>query len=193
MHEGPKARIPDCPLARTVGAVGPWWTLEILHELFDGHTRFEAIRRNLEMDAGVLAERMSSLLARDLVAGVEDGPVSGGRVSGGPDAGGPEAEGAEAGVAAAGSADPEGPEYRLTGRGRALRPLILVMAAWGNHLLAPEDRSLVLVDAETGAEADPVVVDRLTGRRLDTAGYVFAPGPAASGPITARYPAVPRR
>ncbi|MFG2292825.1 winged helix-turn-helix transcriptional regulator [Streptomyces sp. NPDC048603] len=161
--EGPRARIPDCPLARTAGAVGPWWTLEILHEVFDGHTRFEAIRRNLAMDPGVLAQRLASLLARGLLETVE------------------------------GAADPGGTEYRATGRGRALRPLILVMAAWGNHLLAPEDRSLVLVDAETGVEADPVVVDRRTGRRLDGAGFVFARGPRASGPITARYPEVPKR
>ncbi|MGW7456525.1 winged helix-turn-helix transcriptional regulator [Streptomyces sp. NPDC054797] len=160
---GPKARIADCPLARTVTAIGPWWTLEILHEVFDGHTTFEAIRRNLETPADVLADRLADLTARDLL---------------------------EAGDGDA--ADAGGPDYRLTERGRALRPLILVMAAWGNHRLAPEERSLVLVNAETGVAVDPVVVDRLTGRRIDTPEYVFAQGPRASEKIAARYPKIPQ-
>ncbi|MFJ3185241.1 winged helix-turn-helix transcriptional regulator [Streptomyces halstedii] len=160
---GPKPRIPDCPLARTVEAVGPWWTLEILHEVFDGHTRFSSIRRNLATPADVLTDRLADLVARDLLT-PEDGASS-----------------------------PDDPVYRPTGRGRALRPLILVMAAWGNHRLAPEERSLLLVDAATGVEADPVVVDRLTGRHLDNDGFVFARGPRASELIAARYPEIRRR
>ncbi|MGW1373903.1 winged helix-turn-helix transcriptional regulator [Streptomyces sp. NPDC002446] len=159
----PKARIPDCPLARTVETIGHWWTLEILHEVFDGHHRIEAISRNLETPADVLTERMADLTAKGLLE-TEDG-----------------------------TADPGDREYRLTDRGRALRPLLLVMAAYGNHQLAPEDRSLLLVDAETGVAVEPVVVDRLTGRRIDTADYVFARGPKASEQITARYPRIPER
>lgn len=155
----PKARIPDCPLARTAGVIGNWWTLEILHEVFDGHTRFESILRNLTTPADVLLERIAELIAKGLLE-TQDG--TGDR------------------------------EYRLTDLGRSLRPVILVMAAWGNHRLADGDRSLVLVDAETGVAVDPVVVDRVTGRRVDTAGYVFARGPKASAAIIARYPEIPQ-
>lgn len=81
-------------------------------------------------------------------------------------------------------------EYRLTPLGRTLRPLLLVIAAWGNHRLAPEDRSVVLVDTETSAEVDPVVVDRRTGRRIDTENVVFARGPKASEKVAARYPKI---
>ncbi len=160
---GPGARIPDCPLARTVGAIGAWWTLEILHEVFDGHTRFEAIYRNLATPADVLVDRIADLVARGLLE-TDDG-----------------------------AAAPADREYRLTDLGRSLRPLILVMAAWGNHRLAPEDRSLILVDGETGVAVDPVVVDRLTGRRIDTVDYVFARGPKASELIIARYPEIPEQ
>ena len=52
--------------------------------------------------------------------------------------------------------------------------------AWGNRHLAPEGRSVELVDAETGVPADPVLVDRATGRPLDSPDFVYAPGPAAS-------------
>ncbi|SCK52765.1 transcriptional regulator, HxlR family [Streptomyces sp. WMMB 714] len=159
----PKARIPDCPLARTVEVIGHWWTLEILHEVCEGHTRFETIRRNLDTPTAVLQDRLADLTAKGLVE-TDDGP-----------------------------ADPADREYRPTERGRALRPLILTMAAWGNRELAPQERSLVVVDARTGVPVDPVVVDRLTGRQIDTADHVFARGPQASELIRARYPEIPER
>lgn len=88
-------------------------------------------------------------------------------------------------------------EYHLTDLGRSLRPVLVVLAAWGNGRLAPAARSMVLVDAETGVEADPVVVDRLTGRPLDGPDFVFTAGPAASRAFTERYqhatPLAPRR
>ena len=46
---------------------------------------------------------------------------------------------------------------------------------------------MVLVDADTGIEADPVVVDRATGRRLDGLDFVFTAGAAASSAFTNRY------
>ncbi|MEE1760790.1 winged helix-turn-helix transcriptional regulator [Streptomyces sp. SP18BB07] len=156
-----RARISDCPLARTVEVIDRWWTLEILHVVLGGHTRFSAIRRDLETPADVLADRIAALRAKGLLE-VDD--------------------------TADDTAEPGDPTYRATDLGRSLRPLILVMAAFGNHRLAPEDRSVVLVDEETGREVDPVVVDRATGRRVDTAGFVFARGPKASEQVAARYP-----
>ncbi|MFI6165500.1 winged helix-turn-helix transcriptional regulator [Nocardia sp. NPDC051052] len=158
---GPTPRIPDCPLARTAQTIGPWWTLEILHEMFDGHTGFESIGRNLATPADVLLARMAALIAKGLLETEH------------------------------GSANPRDRNYRLTDLGRSLRPIILAMAAWGNHLLAPQDRSLILVDAATGSEADPVLVDRWTGRKVDSTGYFFARGPKASALISARYPPNP--
>jgi hypothetical protein len=70
-------------------------------------------------------------------------------------------------------------------------PVIVALAAWGNARLAPQERSMVLVDAATGAEAEPVLVDRVSGRRVDGAGFVFTAGPAASKPFRDRYAARP--
>ncbi|MFJ2743742.1 hypothetical protein ACIO3O_29295 [Streptomyces sp. NPDC087440] len=296
-------RIADCPLARTVEAIGPWWTLEILHEVLDGHTRFSAIRHHLELPADVLRERLADLVTRNLLipAGPTD-PITGAEptdpvsavaatdlhAAAGPTgllsaagstdlpaaaeptepvtaaaptdlhaavgstellsaagstdlhaaaeptdpvtaaaatdlyaAVGPTGLHAAAGrtapvtgaaptdlhaaveptasLTAAGptglvnSAEPANdPAYLPTARGAALRPLLLVMAAWGNHELVPQERSLIVVEAATGRAADPVVVDGRTGRRLDTTQYVFARGPRASAPIRARYPQYPQ-
>ncbi|MFJ2958328.1 winged helix-turn-helix transcriptional regulator [Streptomyces sp. NPDC087270] len=190
-------RIPDCPLARTAEQIGPWWTLEILHETYDGFTRFEEIRRNLGTPAGLLADRLSTLVTAGLLTTAPaDGTNGGGDGDTGHDA---DAD-ADAGI----DPDPEpdfdpDPDagaagrtaYRPTELGRSLRPLVLVMTAWGNHRLPPERRGLILVDARTGVEADPVVVDRSTGRPLDTAEFMFATGPAAGPALRERYPRRP--
>jgi alkylated DNA nucleotide flippase Atl1 len=78
-------------------------------------------------------------------------------------------------------------EYVLTDLGRSLRPIIVVLAAWGNARLAPDDRSMILVDSRTGREAEPVVVDCQSGRPVDGADFVFTAGPAASRPFRDRY------
>jgi hypothetical protein len=64
----------------------------------------------------------------------------------------------------------------------------VALTAWGNSRLAPEERSMVLIEAATGEEVDPAVVDAATGRRLDDSdAYVFTAGPAASDAMRARY------
>jgi hypothetical protein len=69
------------------------------------------------------------------------------------------------------------------------------LAAWGNSRLAPAERSVILVNAHSGEEVEPVVVDAKTGRRLDDSGtYVFTTGPTASDAMRNRYatgPAIP--
>ena len=85
-------------------------------------------------------------------------------------------------------ANPVRHESVLTDLGRSLRPVIVTLAAWGNSHLAPEQRSMILVDADSGEEVEPVVVDAKTGLRLDDSNaYVFTAGPAASNAMRARY------
>ena len=57
---------------------------------------------------------------------------------------------------------------------------MLSLLAWGNKHFAPEGRGVRLVDRETGMAADPIVVDRISGRPLTDALVVSAPGPAAN-------------
>src|SRR5690348_10271976 len=44
-----KIRLEDreCPLSATLGLVGEWWTLLILHDAFDGYSRFDQFQENL--------------------------------------------------------------------------------------------------------------------------------------------------
>ena len=144
-------RIADCPLARAVEHIGEWPTMELLHEAFDGYTRFSDFQAHLQAEADVLSGRLSRLVDSGLMT----------RRS--------------------------GDEYVLTELGRSLRPVIIALAAWGNHQLQPRQRSMILVDAATGVEVEPVVVDRRTGRHVDTRDFVFTAGPAASKAMRTRY------
>jgi DNA-binding HxlR family transcriptional regulator len=158
-----KIRLEDreCPLSATLGLVGEWWTLLILHDAFDGYTRFDQFQENLGISSSLLTSRLKHLVSRGLLERRQY------------------------------QTNPPRYEYVLTDLGRSLRPVIVALAAWGNARLAPEQRSMVLVDAETGAEAEPVLVDRATGRRVDGPDFVFTAGPAASKPFRDRYQGSP--
>ncbi|MFF0138829.1 winged helix-turn-helix transcriptional regulator [Streptomyces sp. NPDC005227] len=148
----------ECPLSTTVQHVGEWWTLLILHDAFDGYTRFDQFQESLGISSSMLTARLKTLVADGLL---ERRPYQ---------------------------SQPVRNEYVLTERGRSLRPVIVALAAWGNSRLAPERRSMILVDAASGEEVQPVVVDAGSGRRLDDSEtYVFTAGPAASDAMRARY------
>jgi DNA-binding HxlR family transcriptional regulator len=159
-----KIRLEDreCPLSATLGLVGEWWTLLILHDAFDGYTRFDQFQENLGISSSLLTSRLKRLVSSGLLKRRQY------------------------------QTNPTRYEYVLTELGRSLRPVIVVLAGWGNSRLPRAERSMVLVDAETGIEAEPVVVDRASGRQLDGPDFVFTAGPAASKPFRDRYEGRPK-
>ncbi|HET9929105.1 MAG TPA: helix-turn-helix domain-containing protein [Polyangiaceae bacterium] len=68
-------------------------------------------------------------------------------------------------------------EYTLTDKGEDLLEVLLALGAWGNRWLT---QVIVPVDANTGARVDPVLVDRVTGRRLSAGQVALAAGRDAS-------------
>src|ERR1700751_2774343 len=158
-----KIRLEDreCPLSATLGLVRELWTLLILHDAFDGYSRFDQFQENLGISSSLLTSRLKRLVGAGLLERRQY------------------------------QANPARHEYLLTELGRSLRPVVVVLAAWGNARLAPGERSMVLVDAQTGIEAEPVLVDRATGRRADGPNFVFTAGPAASKPFLDRYASRP--
>ncbi|MFF5303144.1 winged helix-turn-helix transcriptional regulator [Streptomyces sp. NPDC013161] len=148
----------ECPLSTTVRHVGEWWTLLILHDAFDGYRRFDQFQESLGISSSMLTTRLRTLVEDGLL---ERRPYQ---------------------------TNPVRHEYVLTALGHSLRPVVVALAAWGNSRLAPEDRSMILVDARSGEEVEPVVVDARTGRRLDDSdAYVFTAGPAAGDAMRDRY------
>ncbi len=139
-----------CPIARSLGRVGEWWSMLILRDAFEGMTRFDEFQKSLGIAPNMLTRRLKSL--------VEAGLLERHRYS----------------------ARPPRDEYRLTERGRDFRTVLVALLAWGNRHFAPEGASVLIVDAKTGAAADPMLVDRHTGRPLVEPDYKLAAGPAAA-------------
>jgi hypothetical protein len=75
----------------------------------------------------------------------------------------------------------------LTERGRDFRSVIWALLAWGNNHLTPEGPSVVIVDANTGVPADPILVDRASLRPLQAPAFRAAPGPAANDDTRKRH------
>ena len=126
----------QCPIARSLERVGEWWSILILRDAFRGLTRFDQFEASLGIAPNMLTKRLNAL--------VESGLLE----------------------KRAYSEHPPRHEYVLTERGRDFRPVLWALLAWGNKHFAPEGPSVVVVDSETGEVAEPVLVDRKSGRPL---------------------------
>ena len=139
-----------CPIARSLDRVGEWWSILILRDAGRGVTRFDDFRRSLGIAPNMLTRRLAAL--------VESGLLEKRRYS----------------------EHPPRDEYVLTDRGRDFRPVLLALLAWGNRHFAPEGPSVEIVNEQTGEPADPVLVDRNSGKIMTAETFRSAPGPAAS-------------
>src|SRR4030081_2013617 len=139
----------SCPIARSLERVGECWSILILRDALHGYTRFDQFQKSLGIAPNMLARSLTALVGADLLERRRY------------------------------SERPPRDEYVLTARGRDFRPVIVALLAWGNRHFAPEGASVLLVDARTGLQADPILVGRVTGRLLAEPDYVYAPGPAA--------------
>jgi DNA-binding HxlR family transcriptional regulator len=140
---------PQCPIARSLERVGEWWNILIIRDAVYGLKRFDEFQKSLEIAPNMLTRRLNSL--------VKDGILERRLYS----------------------EKPPRYEYVLSEKGRDFRPVLAALLAWGNKHFAPEGASVLLADRETGAIAEPVVVDRVTGRRIPGGGFALVPGPAA--------------
>ena len=69
-------------------------------------------------------------------------------------------------------------EYRLTDKGRAFWDVLAAMWRWGSDWLWDEKGPpVMLVDAASGAEVRPLVVDERTGAPLDVRRLRVKPAP----------------
>ncbi len=145
-----------CPIARGLERVGEWWSILILRDAFAGLTRFDEFQQSLGIAPAMLTRRLNAL--------VESGMLERRRYC----------------------ERPPRDEYVLTARGTDFRPVLIAMLAWGNRHFAPEGATIEIVDSRTGVAAEPVLVDRTTGRPLTAPDYAVVPGPAATASTRAR-------
>ena len=153
-----------CPIARSLERVGEWWSILILRDAFRGLSQFDQFQKSLGIAPNMLTRRLNAL--------VENGLLERRRYR----------------------ERPPRDEYVLTERGRDFRPVLWALLAWGNKHFAPEGPSVVVIDKETGQTADPVLVDRISGKVMSDETFRSAPGPAAGEQTRARHaaPAITR-
>jgi len=132
-----------CPIARSLEHVGEWWSILILRDAFRGLTRFDEFRDDLGVAPNILTRRLKALVAAGLLERRRY------------------------------CERPPRDEYLLTDCGRDFRPVLISLLVWGNRHFAPEGPRVQLIDSQTGQPADPVLVDRGTGRAIVEPDFVI--------------------
>lgn len=127
----------ECPVARSVDAIGDWWSLLIVRDAFDGSRRFGEFQRGLGVAKNILTARLRTLVAGGVLDSV---PASDGSAY---------------------------REYVLTAKGRALFPVIVALRQWGEqNAFAPGEPHSELVDRREGRRLRALEVRSADGRLL---------------------------
>ena len=153
----------QCPVGRTLERVGDTWSLMILRDAFQGLSKFDQFEKSLGMAPNILTQRLAALV--------------------------------EAGFLARRPYQdrPVRHEYLLTELGRDFGPVMTALLAFGNRHFAVEGIASQMVEAATGLPAEPVLVDRRTGKSMDSPDFVYAAGPAAGPFVLERVAQVAQR
>ena len=127
-----------CPIARSLDAIGDWWTLLIVRDAFRGTRRFSEFEKGLGLAKNILSSRLRQLVANGIL---ELRPC------------------AEGGARS---------EYHLTEKGRRLRLVLVALRQWGEDNLFPGDEpSTVLVETATGQPVGRLQLTAQDGRVLE--------------------------
>ncbi|MEW2180298.1 helix-turn-helix domain-containing protein [Streptomyces sp. NPDC005406] len=128
----------DCPVARSVDAIGDWWSLLIVRDAFDGSRRFGDFQRSLGVAKNILTARLRALVAGGVLESV---PASDGSAYS---------------------------EYVLTPKGKALFPVIVALRQWGEqNAFAPGEPHSQMVDSRQGRPLRTLEVRSADGRLLN--------------------------
>lgn len=127
----------ECPVARSLDAIGDWWSLLIVRDAFDGIRRFGEFQRNLGMAKNMLATRLKTLVEHGVLEVV---PASDGSAY---------------------------QEYVLTDKGKGLFPLIIGLRQWGEAFFYEEGEAHSrLVDRQTRQPLQALELRSADGRLL---------------------------
>lgn len=153
----------QCPVGRTLARVGDGWTFLILRDASHGLTRFDQFEKSLGVAPNILTKRLAAL--------VENGLLE----------------------KRAYSTRPPRYEYLLTDLGRDFGGVLTAMLAFGNRHFTPEGVAGQLIDRETGRAAEPILVDRVSGKPITAEAFAYAPGPAAGAEVLNRVAFIAER
>ncbi len=146
-----------CPVARSLEHIGEWWSMLILRDALHGFKRFDEFEQSLGIAPGILARRLKTLVDAGMLERRQY------------------------------TSKPPRYEYLVTDRCRDFETVLHALLAFGNRHFSPGERNVVIVDSQTGVEADPVLIDGRSGRPLSDPRFRWAAGPAADAVVQRRY------
>jgi DNA-binding HxlR family transcriptional regulator len=137
----------DCSVAQCLEIVGDRWSLLVLRDCFLGIRRFDDFQRRLGISRNILQQRLSKLVANEIVSRTRY------------------------------SEHPPRYEYRLTDKGRDLWPVITTMREWGDRYAAPDGPPIEMVHNECGNVTTTRLVCSCCGGALHVRGVSAVAGP----------------
>ena len=130
-----------CPIARSLDAIGDWWSLLIIRDALLGRRRFGEFQKSLGLAKNILTVRLRALVERGIL---ELAPASDGSAY---------------------------QEYALTPKGRGIFPIIVALRQWSEEFdETPEEIATILVDRESGRPVKKFELHSRDGRLLGVGG-----------------------
>jgi DNA-binding HxlR family transcriptional regulator len=139
----------ECPIARSLDAIGDWWSLLIIRDAFMGIRRFSEFQKNLGLAKNILTVRLRALVDQGIL---KTAPASDGSAY---------------------------QEYVLTPKGRGVFPVLVALRQWSEEFSASSDEfSTLLVDREKGRPVRKLELRARDGRLLGAADTALKSRPA---------------
>ncbi|MFM9435486.1 DNA-binding HxlR family transcriptional regulator [Janthinobacterium sp. CG_23.3] len=140
-----------CPVARSLDAIGDWWSLLIVREAFINVRRFGDFQKRLGLAKNILTTRLRNLVAGGIL---EMRPASDGSAY---------------------------QEYVLTEKGRSLVTVMVALRQWGEeYLYAPGEPTTILRDRLNKKPLAKLQVLSEDGRPLGVSDMTLLPAPVAA-------------
>src|ERR1700736_4789678 len=140
----------ECPIARSLDAIGDWWSLLIIRDAFLGIRRFSEFQKNIGLAKNILTVRLRTLVDQGIL---KTAPASDGSAY---------------------------QEYLLTPKGRGIFPILVALRQWSEEFdERPEEIATILVDREKGKPVRKLELYSQDGRLLTSADTALKPPPGA--------------
>ena len=138
-----------CPIARSLEAIGDWWSLLIIREALFGLRRFGEFQSKLGMAKNILSARLRALVDHGILT---TAPASDGSAY---------------------------QEYVLTEKGRGTFPILVALRQWSEAFDdRPSEIATILVDREKGRPVKKLELRAEDGRLLGQGDTRLKPRPA---------------
>lgn len=145
-----------CPIARSLGRVGEWWSILILRDAFHGLSKFDEFQQSLGLSPTLLTRRLKFL--------VESGILYKQRYQ----------------------TRPVRYQYLLTERGKDFFPVLVTLFHWGNTHLNEGANAAELVNRLSGQPIQPQLIDAITQQPVTLQHVTLAAGPAGGETMSQR-------